>query len=95
MSDPYRRHDPYGDRTYSAESGSSWIVGGLLALFLVFGLIFMFGSRTGDQQTASSTAERGAPTTMSPQAPRAPAPAPTTTGSGASTPSTTGSGAAN
>jgi hypothetical protein len=61
------------------------MIGGLLALFLVLGIILMFGSRTDEQQAAANI-ERGAPTSMSPQAPRMPA---GTTGSGAST---TGSG---
>ena len=90
MSDLYPHRNriyPDGPSRYDAQdSNSSIVIGGLLALFLVLGMIFMFGSRTDEQQTASSV-ERGAPTTMSPQAPRMPA---ETTGSRA--PSSTGSG---
>jgi hypothetical protein len=78
---------PDGPSRYDAQdSDTSILVGGLLVLFLVMGMIFMFSSRTGDHQTASNT-ELGAPTTMSPSAPRMPA---ETTGSGAA--STTRSG---
>ena len=92
MSDLYPDRDRYSDgmSRYPApaageSTGTTMMVGGLLALFLVLGIILMFGSRTDEQQSAANM-ERGAPTSMSPQAPRMPA---ETTGSGAST---TGSG---
>jgi len=81
MSDPFPQHDPYGERRrYLSEANGSWAIGALLALFLMFGLIFAFASRTGTEQQATNT-ERGAPTTMMEKARRTPE----TTGSGAAT----------
>ena len=88
MSDPHLQHDPYGERRrYLSESGGgTWILGGFLALFVVFGLLFALISRTGPDQTATkierpADTQRPAATTGSAVPPGQSRPA-ETTGSG-------------
>lgn len=56
MSDSHIPHDPYAERRrYMAESGAgTWVLGGILTLFVVFGLMFALTSRVGPEQTASN-----------------------------------------
>ena len=82
MNDPYGRPMP---RPETAGSGSGWIVGGVLALLLIFGIILWGGTGT-DQQTAgvvdppaaTGPATTGANDTTAPP----PMSEPSTTGSG-------------
>ena len=88
MSDPYR-HDPYGERRrYLSQSGSgTWVLGGFLAMAVVFGLIFALAGRTGPDQTASNiqspaATQQPAPTTGSTTVPIGQSRPAETTGSG-------------
>jgi hypothetical protein len=95
MLDPSDPLDPRPSNVYERRSGMSWgwIIGGLVALLLVFGFIFgRGGDRVATDNTGATTppatASRPAPAENTGVAPRATPPAAPATPAPATTPST-------
>jgi len=77
-NDPnFRRRDMDSSTNYT-----SWIVGGIVALAVIFGIFMMFGR--DDNSTTASNTSPNRPAATSPAT--APAPSPGTTGAGTTSP---------